>query len=87
MLYQKNTELEYIQADDNSLAAFDPESGDVHLLDGKIIDMLNILTVPHDLNGLLDKLCGIYDTTPQRIKPDVEAFLNEAAEKKVVIAS
>lgn len=85
MLYQKNTEMDYIQSDETSLAVFDPESGDTHFFDETGIDILNCLTLPCSLDALLDKLCEIYDATPNDIRADVEEFLAETVAKKVVV--
>ena len=36
------------------------------------------------MDGLLHKLCGIYDATPEDIRADVEEFLEQTIEKGVV---
>ncbi len=85
MIYQKNEGMDYIQTDNTSLAVYDPESGDTHFFDETGIDILNSLTEPCDIDGLLKKLCQIYDAAPQDIRSDVEEFLQEAVSKQVVI--
>lgn len=84
MIYQKNNALNYIQTDDTSLAVYDPESGDTHFFDETGIDILNSLAEPCDMDGLLNKLCQIYDAAPEDIRGDVEEFLQEAISRKVV---
>ena len=84
MIYRKNESMEYIQADETSLAVFDPDSGNTHFFDETGIDILNCLAEPCDLDGLLHKLCGIYDATPEDIRADVEEFLEQTIEKGVV---
>ena len=84
MIYKKNESIDYIQSDDTSLAAFDPESGDTHFFDETGVDILNSLSEPCDLDGLLDKLCILYDVSPEDIRADVEEFLRDTVEKKVV---
>lgn len=84
MIYQKNENMDYIQTDDASLAVYDPESGDTHFFDETGIDILNSLTEPCDIDGLLDKLCRIYAAAPEDIRADVEDFLQEAVSKGVV---
>ena len=84
MIYKKNEDLDYVQADETSLAVFDPETGNTHFFDETGIDILNILSEPCDLDILLQKLCEIYNTTPQKIKADVEEFLAKTTEKKVI---
>ena len=76
--------MDYIQTDETSLAVFDPETGDTHFFDETGIDILNILSEPCDLDMLLSKLCEIYDVAPDDIHEDVEEFLSETVEKKVV---
>ena len=75
MIYQKNKDLEYIQSDETSLAVFDPETQDTHFFDEVGIDILNALEEPCDLQMLLQKLCTIYDASPDEIRGDVEEFL------------
>ena len=84
MKYQKNANMDYIPTDETSLAVFDPESGDTHFFDETAIDILNCLDEPCDLPTLLNRLCEIYDATPDDIREDVQAFLVECVSKKVV---
>lgn len=84
MKYKKNETMDYIPADETSLAVFDPESGDTHFFDETAIDILNALDDPCDLDTLLNRLCEIYDVTPNDIREDVQAFLVECISKKVI---
>lgn len=84
--YKTNNNMDYISADDTSMAVFDPESGDTHFFDEVAIDILNCLKEPCTMEVLLDKLCEIYDATPNDIKKNVDEFLAECISKKVVIA-
>lgn len=84
VIYKKNETMDYIQADETSLAVFDPETGDTHFFDEIGIDILNILSEPCELETLLSKLCEIYDATSDDIRTDVEDFLADTTEKKVV---
>lgn len=85
MLYKKNENMDYIPSDETTLAVFDPESGDTHLLDETGTDIINFLEAPSTLEALLDKLCEIYSASPDEIKSDVEEFLAEMVAKKVVV--
>lgn len=85
MTYQKNNAMDYISADETSLAVFDPDSGDTHFFDETGTDILNFLSSPCTLEMLLEKLCEIYDASPAEIRGDVEEFLAECIAKKVVI--
>ena len=85
MTYQKNKEMDYILADETSLAVFDAESGDTHFFDETGIDILNCLESPLTFEELLHELCEIYDTTPSDIRSDVEECLTECIVKKVII--
>lgn len=84
MTYKKNEAMDYIQTDETSLAVFDPETGDTHFFDETGIDILNILNEPCDLEQLLSKLSELYDVAPEVMKADVEEFLADTTEKKVV---
>ena len=85
MLYQKNTQMDFISADETSLAVFDPDSSNTYFFDETGIDILNALEEPCTLDSLLHKLCEIYDTSPTEIRDDVEEFLADTVQKKVVI--
>ena len=87
MTYQKNNDMDYISADETSLAVFDAESGDTHFFDETGVDILNCLDAPITLEELLDKLCEIYDASPSDIRADVEEFIAECIVKRVVIVS
>ena len=84
--YQKNKDMDYISADETSLAVFDAESGDTHFFDETGVDILNCLEMPITMEDLLVKLCEIYDASPEDIRADVEEFIAECIVKKVVIA-
>ena len=84
MKYKKNENLDYIPADETTLAVFDPETGDTHFFDETSTDILNALEPPCDLETLLKRLCEIYDVTPADIKDDVVEFLTECVSKKVI---
>lgn len=84
MNYHKNESMDYIQTDETSLAVFDPESGDTHFFDEVGIDILNALSEPRNIDMLLGELCKIYAVSPEDIRADVEEFLADAIEKKVV---
>lgn len=87
MTYQKNDSFDYIQADETGLAVFDAESGNTYLFDETGIDILKCLETPCTLDELLDRLCEIYDATPDFIRADVEEFLEQTVANKVVIVS
>lgn len=85
MRYQKNPNMDYIQPDETSLAAFDPESGTTYFFDETATDILSLLNEPRELETLLEELCKIYAATPDDIRADVEEFLTDTVEKKVVV--
>lgn len=84
MKYKTNEAMDYIQTDETSLAVFDPETGDTHFFDETGIDILNLLKEPCDLEQLLSSLSELYNVTPDEIQADVEEFLADTTEKKVV---
>ena len=85
MLYRKNTDFDYIETDETSLAVFDPESGDTHFFNETGMDILKCIDEPCDLETLLCRLCEIYEATPDDIREDVIEFMADAVTKKVVI--
>lgn len=85
MTYQKNKAMDYISADEVSMAVFDPESGDTHFYNETGVDILNCLDRPVTLDELLSKLCEIYDASPEDIRADVEEFIADSVSKNVII--
>ena len=86
MKYQKNNAMDFIPADETSLAVFDHESGDTHLLDERGIDIVNLLGEPQDIQSLLSGLAEIYDAAPDDMQEEVAAFLTQMVEKRIVLA-
>lgn len=84
MKYKKTNKMDYILADETSLAVFDPESGNTYFFDEPGIDIFNCLEEPCDLTILLNRLCVIYSATPTEIKEDVEEFLADVVSKGIV---
>ncbi len=84
MTFCKNTAMDYIITDETTVAVFDPDTGDTHFLDETATDIINALDDPCDLETLLVRLCEIYDATPDMIRSDVEEFLADMVEKKVI---
>ena len=85
MTYQKNENFDFIQSDNDSLAVFDPETETVFFFDEVGIDILKVLETPHTIENLINELCKIYDATPEDISDDVNEFIKDTLEKKVVI--
>ncbi|MBE6563767.1 MAG: HPr-rel-A system PqqD family peptide chaperone [Ruminococcaceae bacterium] len=84
MIYRQNKQMDIIPTDENTVAVFDPDSGDTHFLDETATDILKSLESPCDFETLLARLCEIYDASPEDIRADVEEFLADMAIKKVV---
>lgn len=84
MFYQRNDNLDFISAGNTVLAAFDPGTGDTHFFDETGVTILDILSTPHTIEGLVDRLCKIYFTEPATIITDVEEFLSEATSKRII---
>ena len=85
MTYQKNENFDFIQSDNDSLAVFDPETETVFFFDDVGIDILKVLETPHTVEELINELCKIYDATPEQISDDINEFIKDTLEKKVVI--
>ena len=84
-VYMKNEKMDYIDSDDNTIAVFDPDSGDTHFLDETGTDIIKILEQPCEFERIISELCEIYDATPEDIRDDVREFLNDAVAKGIVV--
>ena len=96
--YRINPEAEILEIDDDNMAVYDTESGDIHYIDntGKVIlDMLKS-EISEDL--LMQKLYEIYckdmtdiDVPDSKVRAeitrDVQEFLDELIQKKVILCS
>lgn len=84
MFYQRNDNLDFINAGNTAIAVFDPDTGDTHFFDETGVVILDILSTPHTLKELVDRLCEIYSAEPATIITDVEEFLTETTSKRVI---
>ena len=85
MTVKKNKEMEYIQVDEKSLVIYDPDSGDTHFIDEIGQSILNLLDEETTVDALVETLSQMYVSEGDEIRRDVEAFLRELIEKKVII--
>ncbi|MFR3482846.1 MAG: HPr-rel-A system PqqD family peptide chaperone [Clostridia bacterium] len=86
MTVMKNKEMEYIQVDEKSLVIYDPDSGDTHFIDEVGQSILNLMEEEVTVDALVETLSQMYISEGDEIRHDVEAFLRELIEKKVVVA-
>ena len=85
MTVKKNKEMEYIQVDEKSLVIYDPDSGDTHFIDETGQSILNLIEEEITDDALVQTLSQMYVSEGDEIRHDVEAFLKELIEKKVII--
>ena len=85
MTVKKNKEMEYIQVDEKSLVIYDPDSGDTHFIDEIGQSILNLLDEETTVDALVETLSQMYVSEGDEIRRDVEAFLRDLIEKKVII--
>ena len=85
MLYQTNPNLEYIQTDEHSKVAFDPDNKTTFFLDEVSQDILEVMKEPKTLENIVEELSKIYDAPKEEISNDVEIFLTDAITKNLVV--
>jgi PqqD family protein of HPr-rel-A system len=85
MKYKKNDSMDYLEIDDESLAIYDPESGDTHYISGTGKVILSLLDGKTNTAELVKKLCEIYSADENRIIGDVNEYLKELEHKKIII--
>lgn len=84
-MYKKNESIEFITLDDDSLVAFDPTSGQTHIMNdvGKdIVDLCDGSKCFEDIISLLQKQ---YDAPEDEIRNDIREYLAELVNKGVLI--
>ena len=84
-VYTKNEKMDYIDSDENSMAVFDPDSGDTHFLDEIGTDIIKILEQPHDFETIVSRLCEIYSAEPGDIQNDLKEFFDDTVKKGIVM--
>ena len=85
MLYQTNPNLEYIQTDEQSKVAFDPDNKTTFFLDEVSQDILEVMKDPKTIENIVEELCKIYDAPEEEISNDIEVFLTDVITKNLVI--
>ena len=85
MLYQTNPNLEYIQTDERSKVAFDPDNKTTFFLDEVSQDILEVMKNPKTIENIVEELSKIYDAPKEEISNDIEVFLTDAITKNLVI--
>ena len=85
MLYQTNPNLEYIQTDERSKVAFDPDNKTTFFLDEVSQDILEVMKNPKTIENIVEELIKIYDAPKEEISNDIEVFLTDAITKNLVI--
>ena len=84
MKYIINNSIDLIPADDGAAIIFDAGSGSSHVLDSVAVDIINILKEEKTLDEIILELSKMYDTNINEIKTDVDEFLKDLIEKKIV---
>ena len=85
MKYIKNETMEFLEIDDESMAIYDPDSGDTHYIDAIGMAILSLLDVETEEAELINQLCDMYDADREVITADVHGFLENLVVKKVVL--
>ena len=80
----RNTDLAYLPAGEGQMVVFDPESGDAHFLDDVGAEILALMEEPTTSEQIADKLSAVYDGDPVRIRADVEAFMRQMRERRII---
>lgn len=83
--YKRNSSMEYIENDKDSLMVFDSEKEMVHFLDDAGTTILSILSNEKSIDELLEELCHVYDATIDEVRDDVERFLADAVQKDIIV--
>lgn len=87
MKYIKNMDIDIIPAEEGEAVLFDSESGSTHVLDSVAVDIIQILEEGKTIDELVSELAKLYSADTDEIKADVEEFLKDLVEKKIVFAS
>lgn len=85
MRYLKNSNLEFIEIDEDNLVIYNPDNGDTHYINstGKVI--LSLLDSATSKIDLIEKICDLYEGTIDEFERDIHVFLEKLIEKGIVI--
>ena len=84
MSYLLKKHIEKIKLDNGQDVLFDPESGDTHVLDGIGSEILALCDGSNSIDEIVSSLNSKYNAPTDEIKQDVETFLNDLLDKKVL---
>jgi PqqD family protein of HPr-rel-A system len=87
MKYIKNMDIDIIPTEEGEAVLFDSESGSTHVLDSVAVDIIQILEEGKTIDELVSELAKLYSADTDEIKADVEEFLKDLVEKKIVFVS
>ena len=85
MAYKKNESIEFITLDDDSLVAFDPTSGQTHIMNDVGKDILDLCDGSKSYEDIVSLLKKQYDVPEDEIKNDIREYLAELVNKGVLI--
>jgi signal peptidase I len=79
-----NQDLIFRQEDQEGFI-FDPNTGEIKLLNGTAIDIFQLLDGNHSRDDILDRLCQSYDAPKEQIENDLDEFLSMMHERKFLV--
>lgn len=86
LLYQSNLQFETMDTTEEGRILFNPETGDVHMLDFVGNTIYTLLEKEQSFDALIDTLVSMFDAEPGVIAADVEVYLKDAVEKEIITA-
>ena len=83
--YEFSPAVEVLEIDEENLAIYDSDSGDVHYIDETGKSILDLIGTGSTEEDLIVKLCEMYHADKEEIIGDVRDFLDELMQKKVIL--
>ena len=83
--YYRNSEMEFIGVED-TLAIFDPTTGDTVVLDKSAFEIISLLEQPASIDEIIKQLCKLFDGNADTIKEDVQEFIESMVEQKILLS-
>lgn len=87
VLYIKNPNMEFIEIDDDNLAVYDNEGGNIHYIDNIGKTILSLLDTPNSEMEIVKNLSDLFDIPVENINGDIKDFLDKMIDLRVVVYS
>lgn len=86
LIYSRNPDFEFIGVED-TMAVFDPATGDTVVLDKPGMEIIKLTEAPAAPGQILDGLLQIFEGDREEIQDDLQEFLEQMSAQNILLVS